>query len=186
MRIETFKINKEYRGIALEGTCRVIPPFTYSITMDKPYKGLAKAEYFRNNNGYSMENIKGRAQWELGRLYEQFQDILYDYDKYKNLLNEWMPYEQKIQRLKEEAVTFRQEADSDKSALLDFHTEMLDRDAKEHFYELLDKYGIMPLSLSPSVLKTSIRIIEKEFCNPQNECHESIIEEKYKGYELGR
>lgn len=165
MKIETFKINKEYRGIALEGTCRVIPLSTYSITMDKPYKGLAKAEYFRNNNGCSMENIKGRAQWELGRLYEQFQDILYEYDKYKKLLNEWMPYEQKIQRLKEEAVTFRQEADPDKLVLLNFHIEMLGRDAKEHFYELMNKYGIKPLSLSPSVLETSIGLIEKEFCN---------------------
>lgn len=165
MRIEAFKINKEYRGIALEGTCRVIPPFTYSITMDKPYKGLAKAEYFRNNNGYSVENIKGRAQWELGRLYEQFQDILYEYDKYKKLLNEWMPYEQKVQRLKEEAVPFRQGADANEMVLLDFHTEMLDRDVKEHFYELMNKCGIKPLSLSPSVLKTSIGLIEKEFCN---------------------
>lgn len=167
MKIETFKINKEYRGIALEGTCRVIHPSTYSITMDKPYKGLAKAEYFRNNNCCSMENIKGRAQWELSRLYEQFQDILYEYDKYKKLLNEWMPYEQKIQRLKEEIAPFRQGTDASKMALLDFYTEMLDKDAKEHFYELLDKYEVMPLSLSPSVLKVSIRLIEKEFVNPQ-------------------
>lgn len=170
MRIETFKIEKQYRGIALEGTCRVIPPSTYSITMEKPYQGLAKAEYFRNNDSsYSIENIKGRAQWELGRLYEQFQSILYEYDKYKKLLDEWMPYEQKMQRLKEEAAPFRQKADAENLALVDFHTEMLERDAKEHFYELLDKYGIMPLSLSPSVLKTSIRLIEEEFVKPKTE-----------------
>ncbi len=168
MRIETFKIEKQYRGIALEGTCRVIPPSTYSITMEKPYQGLAKAESFRNNDGsYSIESIKSRAQWELGRLYEQFQSILYEYDKYKKLLDEWLPYEQKIQRLKEEIAPFRQGTDASKMALLDFYTEMLDKDAKEHFYELLDKYEVMPLSLSPSVLKVSIRLIEKEFVNPQ-------------------
>ena len=83
----------------------------------------------------------------------------------KKLLNEWMPYEQKVQRLKEEAVPFRQGADANEMVLLDFHTEMLDRDVKEHFYELLDKYGIMPQSLSPSVLAISIELIENEFCN---------------------
>lgn len=166
MRIETFKIEKQYRGITLVGICRVIPPSTYSVTMEKPYKGLAEAEYFRNiDGGYSIEKIKGRAQWELGRLYEQFQGILYEYDKYKKLLDEWMSYEQKIQRMKEEVAPFRQRADAEKLALLDFHTEMLDRDAKEHFYELMEKYGIKPLSLSPSVLETSIGLIEKEFCN---------------------
>lgn len=166
MRIETFKIEKQYRGITLVGICRVIPPSTYSVTMEKPYKGLAEAEYFRNNDGgYSIEKIKGRAQWELGRLYEQFQGILYEYDKYKKLLDEWISYEQKIQRMKEEVAPFRQRADAEKLALLDFHTEMLDRDAKEHFYELMEKYGIKPLSLSPSVLETSIGLIEKEFCN---------------------
>lgn len=169
MRIETFKIEKQYRGIALEGTCRVIPPSTYSITMEKPYKGLAMAEYLRNNNDYSAENTIGRAQWELGMLYEQFQSILYRYDKYKKLLNEWMLYEQKTQRLKEEVTPFRQEADAERLALLDFHSEMLDRDAQEHFYDLLDKYGIMPLSLSPSVLKISIRLIEEEFVKPKTE-----------------
>ena len=170
MRIETFKIEKQYRGITLEGTCRVIPPSTYSITMEKPYKGLAKAEYFRNNDdGYSLESIKGRAQWELGRLYEQFQDILYDYDKYKKLLDEWLPYEEKVQQLKEEVAPFRQGADADKTALLDFHCEMLDRDVKEYFYELLDKHGIMPLSLSPSVLQVTIKLIEEEFVKPKTE-----------------
>ena len=119
MRIESFKINKQYRGITLEGTCRVIPPSTYMITMEKPYKGLSKAEYFRNNSGcYSIENIKGRAQWELGRLYEQFQSILYGYDKYKKLLDEWMPYQQKLQRLKEEVAPFRQGADAENLAAL--------------------------------------------------------------------
>lgn len=170
MRIETFKIEKQYRGITLEGTCRVIPPSTYMVTMEKPYKGLAKTEYLRNNDdGYSLESIKGRVQWELGRLYEQFQDILYDYDKYKKLLDEWLPYEEKVQQLKEEVAPFRQGADAEKTALLDFHSEMLERDAKEHFYDLLDKYGIMPLSLSPSVLKVSVRLIEEEFVKPKTE-----------------
>lgn len=169
MRIESFKISKEYRGITLEGTCRVILPSTYMITMEKPYKGLSIAEYFRNNGGcYSIESIKGRAQWELGRLYEQFQDVLYGYDKYKKLLDEWLPYEQQIQQLKEEVATFRQGVDAENLALLDFHTEMLERDVKEHFYELLDKYDIKPLSLSQSVLITSIRIIEEEFGNSES------------------
>ena len=169
MRIETFKIDTVYRGIALEGICRVIPPSTYSITMKKPYKGLSKSEYFRKNDGYSIENIKSRAKWELVRLYEQFQDILYEYDKYKKLLDEWLPYEQKVQLLKEEASPFRQGADAEKSALLDFHCEMLDRVAQEYFYDLMDKYGIMPLSLSPSVLQASIRLIEEEFVKPKIE-----------------
>lgn len=170
MRIETFKIEKQYRGITMEGTCRVIPPSTYMVTMEKPYKGLAKAEYLRNNDdGYSLESIKSRAQWELVRLYEQMQDILYEYDKYRKLLNEWMPYEEKMQRLKEEVTPFRQGADADKTALLDFHCGMLERDAKEYFYELLDKHGIMPLSLSPSVLQVAIGLIEEEFVKPKTE-----------------
>ena len=61
------------------------------------------------------------------------------YDKYKKLLDEWLPYEQKVQLLKEEASPFRQGADAEKSALLDFHCEMLDRDAQEYFYDLMDK-----------------------------------------------
>lgn len=168
MKIEGFKISKEYRGITLEGTCRVILPSTYMITMDKPYKGLSKAEYFRNNGGcYSLESIKGRAQWELGRLYEQFQSILYEYDKYKKLLDEWLLYEQQIQQLKEEVATFRQGVEAENLALLDFHSEMLERDVKEHFYDLLDKYDIKPLSLSPSVLRTSIRLIEEKSDNSE-------------------
>lgn len=168
MKIEGFKISKEYRGITLEGTCRVILPSTYMITMDKPYKGLSKAEYFRNNGGcYSLESIKGRAQWELGRLYEQFQSILYEYDKYKKLLDEWLLYEQQIQQLKEEVATFRQGVEAENLALLDFHSEMLERDVKEHFYDLLDKYDIKPLSLSPSVLRTSIRLIEGKSGNSE-------------------
>lgn len=168
MKIEGFKISKEYRGITLEGTCRVILPSTYMITMDKPYKGLSKAEYFRNNGGcYSLESIKGRAQWELGRLYEQFQSILYEYDKYKKLLDEWLLYDQQIQQLKEEVATFRQGVEAENLALLDFHSEMLERDVKEHFYDLLDKYDIKPLSLSPSVLRTSIRLIEEKSGNSE-------------------
>ena len=169
MRIEVFKIEKQYRGITMVGICRVIPPSTYSITMEKPYKGLSKSEYFRKNDDYSIENIKSRAKWELGRLYEQFQDILYEYDKYKKLLEGWMAYEQKLQRLKEEVAPFRQEADAEKTALLDFHSEMLERDGKEHFHELIDKYGIMSLSLSPSVLQVAIRLIEEEFVKPKTE-----------------
>ena len=164
MRIEAFKINKEYRGIALEGTCRVIPPFTYSITMDKPYKGLAKAEYFRNNDGgYSIENIKSRAQWELGRLYEQFQDILYEYDKYKKLWTEWKQYDSQLQASQEKVIALKEEADAETLAFLDFHVGMLKRDVIERFYELIEKYEIKPLSLSPSVLETSIRLIDEEF-----------------------
>ena len=164
MRIEAFKINKEYRGIALEGTCRVIPPFTYSITMDKPYKGLAKAEYFRNNDGgYSIENIKSRAQWELGRLYEQFQDILYEYDKYKKLWTEWKQYDSQLQASQEKVIALKEEADAETLAFLDFHVGMLKRDVIERFYELMEKYEIKPLSLSPSVLETSIRLIDEEF-----------------------
>lgn len=91
MRIEAFKINKEYRGIALEGTCRVIVPSAYMITMEKPYKGLTKTEYFYQNKQFDIKGIKGRAKFELGRLYEQYQDILWNYDKYKKLWDEWAP-----------------------------------------------------------------------------------------------
>ena len=163
MRIESFKISKEYRGIILEGTCRVILPSTYMITMEKPYKGLSQTEYFRDYGDCSVENIKGTAQWELGRLYEQYQSILYDYDKYKELSDEWERYELQVQAQIEEAITLKKSADAETLALIDFHIKMLERDAKERFYELLDKYDIKPLSLSPSVMGTSIRLIEEEF-----------------------
>lgn len=161
MKIETFKINTLYRGIALEGNCRIIPYSTYSIIMEKPYKGLSKSAYFRN--GFTMENIMGRIKWELGRLYEQYQDILYDYDNYKRLWTEWKQYDSQLQALIEEAIALKEEADAETLAFLDFHIEMLKRDGIERFYELIEKYEIKPLSLSPSVLETSIRLIDEEF-----------------------
>ena len=111
MKIETFKINTLYRGIALEGNCRIIPYSTYSIIMEKPYKGLSKSAYFRN--GFTMENIMGRIKWELGRLYEQYQDILYDYDNYKRLWTEWKQYDSQLRTLIEEAIALKEEADAE-------------------------------------------------------------------------
>lgn len=163
MKIETFKINTLYRGIALEGNCRIIPYSTYSIIMEKPYKGLSKSAYFRD--GFTMENIMGRIKWELGRLYEQYQDILYDYDNYKRLWTEWKQYDSQLQASIEEAIALKEYADGETLAFLDFHIEMLKRDGIERFYELMEKYGIKPLSLSPSVLAISIELIENEFCN---------------------
>lgn len=163
MGIETFKINTLYRGIALEGNCRIIPYSTYSITMEKPCKGLSKSAYFRN--GFTMENIMGRIKWELGQLYEQHQNILYDYDRYKKLWTEWKQYNSQLQASIEESIALKEEADAETLAFLDFHIGMLKRDGIERFYELMEKYGIKPLSLSPSVLETSIGLIEKEFCN---------------------
>ncbi len=163
MKIETFKINTLYRGIALEGNCRIIPYSTYSIIMEKPYKGLSKSAYFRD--GFTMENIMGRIKWELGRLYEQYQDILYDYDNYKRLWTEWKQYDSQLQASIEEAIALKEDADGETLAFLDFHIEMLKRDGIERFYELMEKYGIKPLSLSPSVLAISIELIENEFCN---------------------
>lgn len=163
MKIETFKINTLYRGIALEGNCRIIPYSTYSIIMEKPYKGLSKSAYFRD--GFTMENIMGRIKWELGWLYEQYQDILYDYDNYKRLWTEWKQYDSQLQASIEEAIALKEDADGETLAFLDFHIEMLKRDGIERFYELMEKYGIKPLSLSPSVLAISIELIENEFCN---------------------
>ena len=163
MKIETFKINTLYRGIALEGNCRIIPYSTYSIIMEKPYKGLSKSAYFRD--GFTMENIMGRIKWELGRLYEQYQEILYDYDNYKRLWTEWKQYDSQLQASIEEAIALKEDADGETLAFLDFHIEMLKRDGIERFYELMEKYGIKPLSLSPSVLAISIELIENEFCN---------------------
>lgn len=163
MKIETCKINTLYRGIALEGNCRIIPYSTYSIIMEKPYKGLSKSAYFRD--GFTMENIMGRIKWELGRLYEQYQDILYDYDNYKRLWTEWKQYDSQLQASIEEAIALKEDADGETLAFLDFHIEMLKRDGIERFCELMEKYGIKPLSLSPSVLAISIELIENEFCN---------------------
>lgn len=165
MKIETFKINKEYRGIALEGTCRIIPYSTYSVIMEKPYKGLSKSAYFRD--GFTMENIMGRIKWELGRLYEQHQNIVYDYDNYKRLWTEWKQYDSQLQASIEEAIALKEDADGETLAFFDFHIEMLKRDGIERFYELMEKYEIKPLSLSPSLLETSIELIENEFCNRQ-------------------
>lgn len=165
MRIESFKISKEYRGIILEGTCSIISPSTYMVTMEKPYKGLSKSAYFRN--GFTMENIMDRIKWELGRLYEQHQNILYDYDKCKKLWTEWKQYDSQLQASIEEAIALKEDADGETLAFLDFHIEMLKRDGIERFYELMEKYEIKPLSLSPSLLETSIELIENEFCNRQ-------------------
>lgn len=164
LRIESFKISYKYRDMAwVEGTCRVIVPSAYMITMEKPYKGLIKAEYFYQNKQFDIESIKSRATFELGRLYEQYQDILYDYDRYRKIWEEWKRYEQKIQTLKTETLTLRKEANGADMPLLDFYEKMLDKDATQYFYDLLDKYDIKPLSLSPSVLETSIRLIDEGF-----------------------
>lgn len=166
LRIESFKISYKYRDMAwVEGTCRVIVPSAYMITMEKPYKGLTKMEYFYPNKQFDIESIKSRATFELGRLYEQYQDILWDYDNYKKLWDEWYQYKQKIQMLKTEILTLRKEADKEDMLMLDFYEKMLDKDASQYFYDLLDKYDIKPLSLSPSVLETSIRLIDEEFSN---------------------
>ena len=61
------------------------------------------------------------------------------------------------------ALTLRKEANGADMPLLDFYEKMLDKDATQYFYDLLDKYDIKPLSLSPSVLETSIRLIDEEF-----------------------
>ena len=168
MKIESFKISKQYRGITLDGTCSIISPSTYMVSMEKPHKGLSKAEYFRNYGDCSVENIKGRAQWELGQLYEQFQSILYDYDKYKKLSDEWERYELQVQIQIEETIALKKNVDAETLALIDFHIKMLERHATEHFYELMEKHDIKALSLSPSVLRTSIRLIEEEFENTES------------------
>lgn len=103
MRIKTSKIATTYREVTLEGTFRFIAPSTYSITMDKPYKGLSKVAYFRDNDRCSEENVKSRAEWELGTLYEQYQSILYDYDRYRALLSEWEEYGPRRLAKKDEA-----------------------------------------------------------------------------------
>ena len=150
MKIETFKINTLYRGIALEGNCRIIPYSTYSIIMEKPYKGLSKSAYFRD--GFTMENIMGRIKWELGRLYEQYQDILYDYDNYKRLWTEWKQYDSQLQASIEEAIALKEDADGETLAFLDFHIEMLKRDGIERFYELMEKYFLHQYWQYPSSL----------------------------------
>ncbi|MDE6216932.1 hypothetical protein [Bacteroides sp.] len=128
-----------------------------------------------------VENVKSRATFELGRLYEQYQDILWDYDNYKKLWDEWYQYKQKIRMLKTETQALMEEANGAEMPLLDFYEKMLDKDASQYFYDLLDKYDIKPLSLSPSVLETSIRLIEEEFINPKRERYESNTEEKREG-----
>ena len=110
-----------------------------------------------------MENIMGRAEFELGRLYEQYQNILYDYDRYKKLWTEWKQYNSQLQASIEESIALKEEADAETLAFLGFHIGMLKRDGIERFYELIEKYDIKPLSLSPSVLETSIRLIDEEF-----------------------
>lgn len=165
------------------GICRVIPPSTYSVTMEKPYKGLAKAEYFRNNDdGYSIENIKGRAQWELGRLYEQFQGILYEYDKYKRLWTEWKQYDSQLQTLIEETIALKEEADAETLAFLDLHIGMLKRDVIERFYELMENTELSHYHFLHPFWKHQSDLLKKNFVT---ECYESIIEEKHGRYELG-
>lgn len=129
MKVERFKISTLYRGMALEGVCRVIYPSTFMITMEKPYKGLSKTEHFfdTDKGTFTMETIKSRAVWELGRLYEQYQDIRYNYVRYKKMMEEW-----------------------EQCGCI-----------SRRFDEMIKRYGIMPLSLSPSVLKISIKLIEE-------------------------
>lgn len=131
MKIESFKVKALYRGVALEGICRSIYPSTYMVTMKVPYKGLSKAQHFfdTNNGTFTMETIQSMAGWELGRLYEQYQDIKYDYAQCKKLMNEWAPYEGKLQRLKNEAVSYKQGINRDNEALLDFYIEALNAEA---------------------------------------------------------
>lgn len=162
MRIEVFKIYSQYRGIVLEGTCRVIFPSTYTITMDKPIRGLSKGEFVTYNHTCSIEDIKGRATWELERLYEQYEDIYLHYDVYKKLFNEWNLCEQKVHELKEEAIHNKECSVMETVDLIKFHCGMLDRYASCCFRKLIDEYGVLPISLSPLTLKVSIKSIEEQ------------------------
>lgn len=169
MRIETLKIGCWYRGIKLEGTCRIVWPSTYMITMEKPYNGLTKAEHFYlfRNESFETEQFRGRATWGLGRLYDQYQEIKYNYNRYKRLADEWTSYKQKLQSLKDEALAFQRTC-GEMDGLFDIYFEALDADATECFDSLMKKHGIMPLSLSPSVLEISIKSVEEEFSVTNN------------------
>ena len=88
------EVNTVYRGITLRGICYIIPPTTYMITLESPYKGLSAAEYFYKETNFNLDNMMGRIRWKLGMLYEQHADIRYDYPAYKRLWDEWKPFQQ--------------------------------------------------------------------------------------------
>lgn len=174
MEIIRKEVNTVYRGIALRGICYIIPPTTYMVTMESPYKGLSAAEYFYKETIFNLDNMMGRIRWKLGALYEQHADIQHDYPTYKRLWDEWEPYQQHINRLKEEATDHKRSADQQQTALLDFQLEMLSQEEKEHFTELMEKHGIMPCALSPENLAISMNLIE----NKGGSYYESDIDEK--------
>lgn len=165
MKIRSFKVENRYRGITLKGVCQVIAPTTYMLTMEAPYPGLVKTEHFFAGYGSfdedSIENIKSRAAFGLRMLYEQHLDIQLEYDSYKKLFNEWKQHEERLQHLKKQAILYKETAEKDTTALLDFYQEALIMEAHHLFEQFCNKYEIKPLSLSPSVLQTSIEIIEK-------------------------
>lgn len=165
MKIKNFKVENRYRGITLKGVCQAITSSTYMLTMEVPYPGLVKTEHFFAGSGSfdedSIENIKSRAAFDLRMLYEQYLDIQLEYDSYKKLFNEWKQHEERLQHLKKQTILYKETADKDTTVLLDFYQEALIMEAHHLFEQLCNKYEIKPLSLSPSVLQTSIEIIEK-------------------------
>lgn len=163
MKTENCKISTEYRGVTLEGTLTAILPYAYTVTMEKPYRGLSKGECFLSGRGtFTLESIEGRATWELCRLFEQFESIRQDYGTFKNLYSEWLQTEKRTEKLYDEIEALRQDADEASIALIDLFQEALEASGRFDFEELIGKYNVIPLSLSPSVLEVSLRIIENE------------------------
>lgn len=166
MKIVSFKVKNKFRGITFKGVCQVIAPSTYMITMEFPFPGLVKTEHlfadYGSSDEDSVERIKSRAAFDLRMLYEQHLDIQMEYDSYKKLYHEWKQHEERLLRLKKRIFAYKKVAEKETVALLDFYQEALIMEAHHLFEQLWKKHGITPLSLSPSVLRTSLEIIEKK------------------------
>ena len=163
MKTETYKIERTWQGVELKGEIEIINGRTTMVRMTQPCKGLSWGEhyYFSDGREYSVEQLIGRGTYHLVQLYEQFKEVVHDYTKCKQLMDEWTEYCKPITKLIDEANEKRKSEDlSDLERLsLSFYIDALKADKRNFYEELVVKYDAPKL---PSyIMKASLMNIDR-------------------------
>ncbi len=163
MKIETYKIERTWHGVELKGEIEIINGRTSIVRMTAPCKGLSWGEhyYFSDGREYDAEQHISRGTFHLVQLYEQFKEVVHDYAKCKQLMDEWTEYCKPIIKLIDEANEKPKSEDlSDLERLsLSFYIDALKADKRNRYEELVAKYDAPQL---PSyIMKASLMNINK-------------------------
>ncbi len=163
MEIIVEKIQREWQGVELKGEIEIINGRTTMVRMTAPCKGLSWGEHYNFSDAreYDAEQHISRGTYHLVQLYEQFKEVVHNYTKCKQLMDEWTEYCKPISRLIDEANEKRKSEDlSDLEKLsLTFYIDALKADKRNRYEELVAKYDAPKL---PSyIMKASLMNIDK-------------------------